>query len=281
MIEARTASGGLHDVASFAQIQTDTYSSHLVRLRDLLLARHLVEDALEPMLRGWDGQLSAESAAGALASVTYRLLITDCAERIAGGMAPVLLGQAVHGVPVNSAFAYRAQGAVVAAAEGAIAPWFEDELDRDRRVRGAASRAGSLLRTRSSADPARWRLGDVQRWPAHHAFDGVPGLGRLFSRGDRPFGGDVNTLVQGQSTLWTETATVRIAPGYRQVVDLEDWDRSVFMVPTGNNGIPGHPRYDDCIDEYVAGTYRPLLFSREAVEAAAEAWLVLEREDSR
>jgi penicillin amidase len=281
MLETPVAAGRRHDVASFTEIQTDTHSDLLVRLRDLMLARAVVHGEPRSLLQQWDGQLEAGSAAAALVLVTYRLLITDCAERLAGSLGPLLLGQAISGIPVNSAFAYRAQGALIAAAEGATGPWFLGEADRDRRLRGAAERASSLLRARSASDPARWRLGDVQRWPARHAFDGVPGLGRLFSRGDRPFGGDVNTVVQGQSTLWTEMATVRIAPGYRQVVDLADWDRSVFMVPTGNSGIPGHPRYDDCIDEYVAGTYRPLLYSRQAVEDAAEAWLVLEREDAR
>jgi len=51
----------------------------------------------------------------------------------------------------------------------------------------------------------------------------------------------------------------------------------VFMQPTGNSGIPGHPRYDDCIDEYVAGAYRPLLFNDVAVRSAAEATLTLDR----
>ena len=51
----------------------------------------------------------------------------------------------------------------------------------------------------------------------------------------------------------------------------------VFMHPTGASGIPGHPRYDDCIDEYVAGAYRPLLFNELAIRAATEATLILER----
>src|SRR5690606_32439366 len=99
---------------------------------------------------------------------------TDAAERVAGPLGRVVLGDAVDGIPVNSAFAYRSQGAIVAAAEGGRSPWFAGEDDRDRRLRGAAARARDLLRERSHRDPLRWRLGDIQRWRLTHVLDGVP-----------------------------------------------------------------------------------------------------------
>ena len=268
-----------HDIESFAQMQGDKYSANLVRLRDLLLARGAARDErVIEVLRAWDGVLAAQSAAGALLTMTYRTLIQDAAERVGGVLAPMILGQGIRGIPVSSAFAYRAQEPFVVAAEAAWGPWFDGNEDRDRRLRGAVERASVYLRTHSNETPERWELGGVQRIPFEHALGAVPGLRRLFSRGDRAVGGDVNTVAQAQSAMWVGAPRVRIAPGYRQVLDVGDWDRSMFMVPTGNSGIPGHPRYDDCIEEYVAGVYRPLLFSREAVEAAAEAWLVLERE---
>lgn len=266
-----------HSVASFSAIQDDHYSANLVRLRDAVLGRGAVDGVARVLLEGWDGVLSAQSAPGALMHVTYRALATDLAERLAGPLAHVLLGHAVGGVPVNSAFAFRSQGPIVTAVERALQPWFTGPEDRDRRLRGAVGRATALLRQHSHEDPLRWRLGDLQRLHLPHILDGVPGFGRLFSRGDWPFGGDVNTVVQAQGVTWTDLNMVRVAPGYRQVLDLQDWDRSVFMIPAGNSGIPGHPRYDDCIEEYVGGYYRPLLFTREAVESAAESWLVLER----
>jgi len=50
----------------------------------------------------------------------------------------------------------------------------------------------------------------------------------------------------------------------------------VFQLPTGNSGIPGHRRYGDCIEEFIAGRYRPLLYSPEAIEANVEHRLRLE-----
>ena len=74
----------------------------------------------------------------------------------------------------------------------------------------------------------------------------------------------VVTVLQGSSSMAHDAAAVAILPGYRQIIDLADFDRSVFQLSTGNSGIPGHARYGDCIPEFLAGRYRPLLYSRDA-----------------
>lgn len=267
-----------HDVESFCAIQRDRRSAHLERLRDVIVDRGIAPEGVRERLRAWDGYLDATSREGALVSLAYRLLAVDGAERVAGRLGRVALGASVDGVPVNSAFAYRSQRMLIDAVVGASGPWFDGPEDRDRRLRGAVMRAldvlGGSLEGASAGEDGT--LGDVQAIPFHHALHDVPGLGALWSRGSRPFGGDINTVVQAQGSVDGLPNEIRIAPGYRQVLDLGDWDRGLFMIPTGNSGIPGHPRYDDCIDEYVAGAYRPLLFNELAIRSAAESVLTLE-----
>ena len=265
-----------HSVASFCAIQRDRHSTHLERLRDVILHRRAATPAMRAILEAWDGHLDLDSAAGALLHVTYRIVGNEMMERVAGGKGRIAMGASVDGVPVNSAFAYRFQGSIIDAIQQASTPWFVDEADRDRRLGGAVERATDVL-TQACGAPAAWSLGALQAIPFEHALASVPGIGRQWSRGARPFGGDVNTVVQAQGSAWGTHNRIRIAPGYRQVLDLGDWDASLFMQPTGNSGIPGHPRYDDCIDEYVAGAYRPLLFNELAIRAVAESTLVLER----
>jgi penicillin amidase len=214
--------------------------------------------------------MDVESPGAAIALTTYRALLIDATERIGGSRGRMAMGQALAGLGAVSAFAYRSQGTTVRAAEDGAPPWFDGPDDRDRRLRGAVERACAILRARCGNDERRWTLGSVQRVDLRHPLGDVPGLGRLFSIGARGFGGDGNTVVQGGAVPWNEVGHVTVAPGYRQVIDLADWDRSLFMLPTGNSGIPGHPRYDDCTAEYLAGRYRPLLFSRAAVDRAAQ-----------
>ena len=89
-------------------------------------------------------------------------------------------------------------------------------------------------------------------------------------------GGDINTVWQTSEPISHERESRTVAPAYRQVIDLADFDRSTFQLASGISGIPGHPRYDDCIDEYLAGRTRPLLYSREAIAAATESILTIE-----
>ena len=265
-----------HDLDSFAAIQQDRYSANLVRLRDVLVCEGCVDTDLRPLLEAWDGRLATDSAAGALMHLVERDLAITLTERIAGPHTPFALGGVHRPMPANSAFAYRSQALHVDVTDEARAPWFASPDDRDRVLRGVVTRAAATLRSRCGDDPATWQLGAVQRLPFHHALHGVPGLGVWWSRGERPFGSDVNTVLQAQGWTWDGDGTLRIAPGYRQLIDVGDWDRSRFMLPTGAGGIPGHPRYDDCIDEYLRGEYRPLLFSESAVRLAAASTLVLD-----
>ncbi|HZD06095.1 MAG TPA: penicillin acylase family protein, partial [Longimicrobiales bacterium] len=62
---------------------------------------------------------------------------------------------------------------------------------------------------------------------------------------------------------------------YREIVDFADLDASLATNAPGQSGRPGSPYYGNLIQGWAAGEYFPLLFSRDAVEAAAEHRLVL------
>ncbi|TAJ20345.1 MAG: penicillin acylase family protein, partial [Dehalococcoidia bacterium] len=265
----------LHDTGSFQTIQTDRHNANLVRLRDLLLARGAVAQPEGPILERWDGRLDPASAGAAVVQATYRELARAMALRAAGPSADTVLGRGLSGINTLGSFHFRIQGEIVAAVEAASTPWFDSPGDRDRQLAGAAARAVERLRRDLGEDPGRWRWGALHHIEFDHPLRAVPGLGKWLSRGPYPFGGDVNTVAQSAEALWHDSGDVLIAPGYRQILDLADWDRARFMLPTGNSGIPGHPRYDDCIADYLAGRYRPLLYTRAAIEAAAESRLVL------
>jgi penicillin amidase len=63
---------------------------------------------------------------------------------------------------------------------------------------------------------------------------------------------------------------------YRQILDVADWDRSVVTNTPGESGDPQSKHYRDLLEDWLAGRYHPLPFSRKAVEAALEERIVLE-----
>ena len=275
------AEGGPHTVASMQAIQNDFHSEPLRRLRDLSIARGVIGDAKAARVAaGWDGQASAGSAGAAMLEVAYRQLARRMAGRIVGPLAPLVLGEKVEGpagvFTPESRFSYRLQGPAVEACERAASPWFDGEEDRDRVLRAAWWSALGELRERLGQDPGAWSWGALNRQFVPHMLAVVPVIGRAFSRGPYPAGGDVNTVWQGAYAGDGGTTPAGFSPGYRQVLDLGRWDRSTFQLSTGASGIPGHPRYDDSIEEFRAGRQRPLLYSREAVEAHAEHHLLLQ-----
>ena len=59
------------------------------------------------------------------------------------------------------------------------------------------------------------------------------------------------------------------------VYDTGDWSRSLSMHTTGQSGHPYHPNYDDQIDPWRLIEMKPMLWTREQVEANAANRLVL------
>lgn len=63
---------------------------------------------------------------------------------------------------------------------------------------------------------------------------------------------------------------------FREILDVSNWDRSVTTNTPGESGDPESKHYRDLLNDWVAGRYHPLPFSRKAVEAAMEERMVLE-----
>jgi penicillin amidase len=63
---------------------------------------------------------------------------------------------------------------------------------------------------------------------------------------------------------------------FREVVDVSDWDRSVWTQAPGQSGEPGSPHFGDLARPWSTGMYFQMAFSAAAVEASTEATLMLQ-----
>jgi penicillin amidase len=82
--------------------------------------------------------------------------------------------------------------------------------------------------------------------------------------------GDANTVHASGGTGGASGAS------YREIIDVADWDRSVMTNTPGESGDPASKHYRDLLDDWAAGRYHPMPFSRKAVEAALDEKIVLE-----
>lgn len=267
-----------HNVASFEAIQTDRHSEALSSFRDLLLDRVQVEPGAAAVLTDWDGILAPDSAGAALVETAYRELARDLVERVGGAPGLEVIGETPAGVAAQTSFDYRLQGWVLGHAVSPRRPAFDGAADRDRALRGAVERAVEDLTETQGGDPGEWAWGTIHQLRFDHTLASLPVIGSAFSRGSVPIGGDMNTIWQASKPISRDRATHVVGPAYRQVIDLADFDRSTFQVATGLSGIPGHPRYDDSITEFLDGQTRPLLYTREAIAEVVESELTIEPE---
>lgn len=274
-IAALLADRERHTVASLQHIQLDLHSAPLVALRDLLLNAHAYEGVPRDLVAAWDGQAGADSAAAAILETTYGEVARALVTRLAGAHADIVLGRGLEAVIGSSSFHYRLPSRIVDALSNPRQPWLDGPTERDRYLRAAAARAVNRLHADLGADSTTWRWGALHTLTIAHPLARVPVVGPLFSRGPIPVGGDVNTVAQGGFSVHRGPAAGGFSPSYRQVIDLAEFDRSTFALPGGNNGIPGHPRYDDALHEFFSGRQRPLLYSHAAIERHAEHRLLL------
>lgn len=132
----------------------------------------------------------------------------------------------------------------------------------------AAAEATKLL----GDDTARWRWGALHTITFRHPLANTLARQTVFNLGPVERGGDgyVPNSTSGPGYNQGSGAS------YRHILDMADWDRSVFTSTPGQSGQPGSPHYNDLLPLWANHEYAPLAFSREAVEQNTKHKLVLE-----
>ena len=128
-----------------------------------------------------------------------------------------------------------------------------------KAVHGAFSAALWELERSFGPDPSHWQWGDVHTVRFTH-----PVEVKEWHRGPYPRPGDGNAVMATGGTGFRQTT----GASYREILDLSDWDKSVMTNVPGESGDPRSPHYDDLLEDWRAGRYHPMPYTRAAVEAA-------------
>lgn len=278
MIEARARV----DVAYAQRMQMDQVSSG-ARWVAGYVGRLQVNDpdlaTVVEMMRKWDGHLGADSPAAAVHEALVPRLATlmlgdrlgPLAERYAGkGPVPLLAD--------GSLFGFRAWEFLQATLPDPRSHWFDlgHGETRDEVLHLALRQAVDDLRQQLGPDPRDWAWGKLHTLTYGHPLGQVGLLRRFFNRGPHPLGGDHTTVCATGCTFYDSGAgQAVIGPSYRYIVDLADWSAGCSLLVPGTSGRPASPHYDDQVQAWLDGQYRPMLFAREDVEREAESRLVL------
>ncbi|MEK7405480.1 MAG: penicillin acylase family protein, partial [Acidobacteriota bacterium] len=134
-------------------------------------------------------------------------------------------------------------------------------------LEAAVARGRKLL----GDDMRTWRWGRLHTITFRHPLSDTAERVRLFDLGPVERGGDGNTPNATGGTDFRQ----QTGASYRHVLDLADWDRSVFTSVPGQSGQPGSPHYADLLPLWAEGRYAPLPFTRAAVEKHTRHRLLL------
>jgi penicillin amidase len=267
---------GLHDLEDLAAIQGDLVS---LPGREITGYLHALEPEDETARRAlelvgaWDGSMRAESAAAAI----YRVFRQELLERLFEDLDTIhleyLQGRSLDQLLVpSSAFHFKGSSILLGHLQR-LQPRAEANGYGRQVLRDAFESTVAYLGEAFGPDPGRWRWGALHQVPWRHPLGAAsPLLERLLnlSRGPFPAGGDEDTPNQAGCNVWREFEATFALASYRQLFDVGEWDRSLFVLPPGQSGHPGSPHYADLLEPWRNVEYEPLLFSRAAIEQVVE-----------
>jgi penicillin amidase len=234
--------------------------------------------AVVEMMRGWDGELAADSPTAAVYQVFMRRMIYltlsdklgDLTIRYAGKGPTPLLAE-------GSAFGGRAWEWLQKTLAEPDSPWFDlgGGERRDDVMRLVLRETIDFLKAELGPEIADWAWGKLHTLTYAHTLGRVKPLDRLFNRGPYPLGGDGTTVWATGASRHDLSSKVIIGPPFRFIADLGDLRNSWGLLAPGQSGQPGSKHYDDQVPAWFTGEYHPLLYAREDVEREAEARLRL------
>ena len=256
--------GEKHSVATSMALQTDVTSVPARRLRVLVEAIAPGADAefaaARAMLLGWDEKLDAGSAAGALSELWFTrhlkpallaLFVPD------PRLQPLMLPLDVEGLLQALERPGEAFGTDPAAGRDALIA---------RTLAGAWREALSLL----GPDPAGWQWGRLHHGQFDHPLSAIAGPddAAMLNVGPLAKGGSASTVMH--AAYRPQDFRVVVGASVRFVLDVGNWDASYCINAPGQSGDPRSPHYRDLSVQWAKGEYVPFLYSREAVDGAAE-----------
>jgi len=119
-----------------------------------------------------------------------------------------------------------------------------------------------------------WTWGTIhQTKPKHWLADAIPEKMEVLQATSRPLGGDGDTpLASSYQHGNFDIAGTSVA---RYIYDLNDWDKSLWIVPLGASGHPGSPHFEDQSELWSKMDYIPMLYNWEKIRAQAETSQIL------
>jgi penicillin amidase len=263
------------DLPSLAALQEDVLAIPWREIREIVLGIQVEgKEMLEALalLHVWDGRVSPDSPAASVYEYFLSELVWILAEKQAPECEKWVLGVSTHPLIYSSLGKRQVShlSRLLRSESDLIAG-----ISREELIRKALSQALLILKAFFGDHPADWAWGQIRPLTLEHPFGGQPVVGKLFTRGPFPWGGDSQTVSQATRSLKIPTHNPTGIANLRMVLDVGEWENNLFVLAGGQSGNPFSPHYDDQIPLWQKGEGITLAWGEEAIEKAAVASLQL------
>jgi penicillin amidase len=238
-----------HSIATSRAMQNDVLSIPARRICALL--EHMETDDEDAnralaLLREWDARVSVESGSAALFELWW-----------SQHLRPSLLERLVPDAAVRALLGL---GDVESLLQAIERPGPTLGVTREQLLTDTLARAYRDCVTRMGRDPESWA------WGWLHTL-------RLSGLAPIPLGGSESTLMK--AAYQPSDFRITMGASMRMVVDVGEWDNSVWINAPGQSGDPRSDHYADLAGYWARGEYVPMLYSRQAVDEATEDVILL------
>ena len=260
-----------HNAETFSKIQMDTFSipglNLSKRIQDIVPNTENGGKA-KKLLSGWDGNLSTESFGSVYEILRWRIQVN-----ILNRIRDVMLGEkpAEDTLRVHmTALEY-----LICSDDNSI---FESNLfpydSWDECLAISLDEVGQFLVDKLGADSNKWNWGNLHTILFRHGNGRKEPEASLLNVGPFSIPGSGDTICNFNHTSGPDFRATSM-PSFRQILDLSDFSKSLFIIPPGNSGDQSSPHYNDNLEKYFSGEYNPLLWNIEDIKKNIESTQII------
>lgn len=257
-------------VADFQRIQADVVSVPATQMTPRFIAAGEAAGGVSAkaaaLLQGWDGAMTRDSVAATVYEVTAGTLARETIEPV--------LGKKLYGIYQSNEDASGIYSVLISLLGEPVAPFFGVQSPtnavnaRDVAVAKALHDAyGQLVQT-YGADTSKWTWGTVHTATFAHPLASVSPLNLIFGVApvSRP-GDSVTVSVGGDGDFSADPPNYaqHTVSSMREIIDLSNFDNSLWVTTTGESGQPFSAHYQDLVPLWDQFKYQPMTFSPGAV----------------
>lgn len=256
--------------ANFQRIQADVVSvpATILTPRFIAAGEAAGGDSAKAaaLLQGWNGAMTRDSVAASVYEAAAGALARETIEPV--------LGKKLYSIYQSNDDASGIYSVLISLVEQPVAPFFGVQSPtnalnaRDVALAKALRDAYDQLVNTYGSDPSKWTWGTLHTATFAHPLASVTPLNLIFGVAPVTRPGDsvtVNVGGDGDFSADPPSYAQNTVSSMREIIDLSNFDHSLWVTTTGESGEPFSAHYQDLVPLWNQNSYQSMAFSPGAV----------------